>query len=148
MDCSVTIPSCGVALALRGNYEDGYETLTFTKLNFAPTPAIFTSGTGTWEGDTGTHPAEVRFGVTPSSHRPQVLRYRTWAWTATAADFQPVDGSVTLPPGATEGSVTVEVRGDTEAEPDEIFLVEFLGTGRLSHTRGVAVVTIQDVSDG
>ena len=78
-----------------------------------------------------------------------MLRYRTWAWTATPADFQPVDGSVeSLPPGATEGSVTVEVRGDTEAEPDEIFLVEFLGTGRLSHTRGVAVVTIQDVSDG
>jgi hypothetical protein len=146
MDC--TVSRCGLALGLRGYYEDNNELLTSTELNFAPTPAIFTTGTGTWEGDTGTHPVEVRFGVTPSSHRPQVLRYRTWAWTATAADFQPVDGSVTLPPGATEGSVTVDVRGDTEVEPNEVFLVEFLGTGRLSRTRGAAVVTIQDDGDG
>ena len=154
MDCSVS--TCSLTLALRGYYEDGYEKLAGAKLDFAPTPAIFTSGSagpgaffglgrvGTWEGDTGTHPVEVRFGVTPSSHRSQVLRYTTYAWTATAADFQPIEGVVTLPPGATEGSVTVDARSDTEVEKDEVFLVEFRGTRRLSNSRGVAVVQIQD----
>ena len=146
--------------SIRGGYEDGYEELASTKLNFAATPAIFTSSSAgpgaffglgpvaTWEGDVGTLPVEVRFGVTPSSNRPQVLRYRTYAWTATAADFQPIDGTVTLPPGATEGLITVEVRGDTEAERDEVFVVEFRGTRRLTNTRGVAVVEIQDDADG
>jgi hypothetical protein len=145
-DCSTyTTPACSVALALRGNYEDGYDLVTGAKLNFAPTPVIFTTGsTQTWEGDTGTHPVEVRFGVAPLSHRPQVVRFRTYPWTASAADFVPIEGTATLPPGATEGSVTVYVRGDTRVEQDEAFVVEFRGTRRLTNTTGTAVVVITD----
>ena len=142
-DCSVA--TCHLALALRGYYEDGYEPLVSTDLDFAPTPAIFTSdSTWTWEGDTGTHPIEVRFGVTPASRAFQVVRYRTYRWSADASDFVPAAGIVTLPPGATEGSVTIDVRGDTAVEGDELFLVEFRGTRRLSQTRAFAVVRIAD----
>src|SRR5689334_16094271 len=158
MDCSVS--ACLLALVVRGDYEDGYRELAGTELNFAPTPAIFTSSSagpgaffglgpvGTWEGDAGTHPVVIRFGVTPSSNRPQVVRYRTYAWTATAADFQPIDGTVTLPPGATDGSVTVQVRGDTRVEGDEAFVVEFRGTRRLTNARATAVVVIRDDAGG
>jgi hypothetical protein len=159
MDCSIS--TCNLVLALKGNYEDGYEQLARTELNFAPTPAIFTASSAgvdaffglghiwTSEGDSGTHPVEIRFGVTPPSNRPQVVHYRTYAWTATATDFVPIDGTVTLPSGATEGSVTVQVRGDTLVERDEAFLVEFRGTRRLTNTRGTAVVEIpDDDSDG
>ena len=145
-DCSVH--RCDLTLGLRGDYEDNDELLASTQLNFAPTPAIFTTGTGTWEGDSGTHPVELRFGITPSSDRPRIVRYRTYAWTATSADFEPVESTVTVPAGATEGSVTVQVRGDTEAEPDELFLVELRGTRRLTNTVGVGVVVIHDLSDG
>jgi hypothetical protein len=145
-DCSVH--RCDLTLGLRGDYEDNDELLASTRLNFAPTPAIFTTGTGTWEGDTGSHPVDVRFGVTPSSDRPQVVRYRTYSWTATAADFQPIEGTVIVPAGATKGAVTVQVRGDTEAEPDEVFLVELRGIRRLTKAVGVAAVVIHDVSDG
>ena len=160
MDCSGSVPACFLTLVLRGNYEDGYAKLAGARLNFAPSPAIFTANSvgpgaffglgrvSTLEGDTGTHTVEIRFGVTPSSARPQVVHYRTQAWTAIAADFVPIQGDVTLPPGATEGSVTVEVRGDTEVEGDEAFIVEFRGARRLSHTRGFAVVVIQDDRDG
>jgi len=159
MDCSVSTPGCALTLALRGDYEDGYEKLAGADL-YLPTPAIFTSSSAgpgaffglgpvvTWEGNVGTHPVTVRFGVTPSSNRPQVLHYRTLAWTATAADFQPIDGAVTLPPGATEGSLTVRVRGDTLVEGDEAFVVEFRGTRRLTDTRATAVVVIRDDAGG
>jgi hypothetical protein len=148
-DCSTSTPACSLALALRGNYEDDYETLTHAELNFASTPVIFTTGTtSTYEGDTGTHPVEVRFGVAPTSNRRQVLRYRTLAWTATAADFRPVDGTVILPPDAIEGAVVVQVRGDTKVEQDEAFVVEFRGTRRLTNTEGTAVVVIRDDQDG
>jgi Neocarzinostatin family/Calx-beta domain len=146
MDCSVS--GCSLALAVHGYYEDNYETLASAHLNFARTPAIFTSGAGTWEGDTGAHPVEVRFGVTPSSRRPQVLRFTTYAWTATAADFQPIEGTVVVQPGETEGSITVDVRGDTEVEGDEVFLVVFRGTRHLSNVSGVAGIQIHDDSDG
>lgn len=144
VDCAAATRSCILALALRGYYEDNDEILATTGLNFARTPAIFGPGTDTWEGDSGTHPVEVRFGVTTFSHRPQVLRYRTYAWTATDADFEPAYGTVTVPGGATEVSVTVQVRGDTEPEPDEVFLVVLRGTGRLSHVEGFSPVWIQD----
>lgn len=147
MDCSVSTPSCTLALALRGYYEDGNEILASTRLHFAPTPALFGTATGTWEGDRGTHPVEVRFGVTSFSQRPQVLRYRTYAWTATDADFEPADGTVTVPAGATEVSVTVQVRGDTVPEPDEVFVVVLRGTGRLSHAEGFSPVWIRDLAD-
>jgi hypothetical protein len=77
------------------------------------------------------------------------VHYRTQPWTATPADFRPIDGTVTLPPGATEGSVTVQVRGDIQVEGDEAFVVEFRGTRRLTNARGTAVVEIpDDDSDG
>jgi hypothetical protein len=61
----------------------------------------------------------------PSS-TPITLEYATIDNTAVApGDFAPASGTVTFAPGQTEQSVTIQVKGDTLREPDELALVSF-----------------------
>jgi uncharacterized repeat protein (TIGR01451 family) len=76
------------------------------------------------EGNSGE--ANLAFPITLSgpSRDPITIAYSTANLTATAgSDYRAVSGTLTVPAGATSGSIGVAVLGDTTVEPDEAFYV-------------------------
>jgi hypothetical protein len=65
---------------------------------------------------------------------PVTVDYQTADGTATVGDndYQAAAGSIVIPPGATSGTITVNVVGDTKVEADETF-----GLSLISATHGV-----------
>jgi hypothetical protein len=79
----------------------------------------------------------VTFAVTLSAPSPSTVtvRFATRDKSATApSDYLATSGSLTFAPGQTLQRIRVTVSGDTESEPDEIFVV------RLFRPSGAAVV--------
>ena len=140
MDCAAQ--TCLLALALEGDYEDGYRPLATTVLHFAPEPALFTAPARAYEGDTGTHTVSVPFSLSPATDQARVVRYRTYAWTAQAGDFVSAHGRIVIPAGQTTATVDVTVRGDVTVEADEVFLVDLRGHGRARGTQAFGIATI------
>jgi hypothetical protein len=143
LDC--TASRCYLSLSARSNaYEDGYQPLAVVLLPFAPLPALVTEAQPAYENDLSDLPlpVDVPVSLAPAVGHDRVVRYRTWAWTADESDFVPVRGRLTIPAGTTTASMPVTIRLDTTNEPDEVFLVELRGTGRLRDLRAVSVVTI------
>ena len=126
-DCAVA--TCSIAINLNsGVWEDGYESVALTTARYAPIPAIGAAATGTREPDTGTVPVTVDFTDAVGATAPRVVQYRTVPGSASpGSDYVPATGTVVLPAGVTSGRVTVDVRGDLQAEPDESFAVELRG---------------------
>jgi CSLREA domain-containing protein len=76
------------------------------------------------EGDAGTTPAVFTVRLNPASEKPLTVRYSTQDLTATSPqDYEAASGELTFAPGETEKSLTVNVRGDTEPEFQEAFLL-------------------------
>lgn len=74
------------------------------------------------EGNAGTTAATFVVGLTASSPQPVVVSYATSDGTAQGgSDFQSTSGTVTFPPGMITMNVVVNVTGDTQDEPDEVF---------------------------
>ena len=84
------------------------------------------------EGNAGTTPLQV--GVTLSNPSTQTV---TVQWTtlstagppagqaAPATDYVPASGTVTFAPGETAQTITIQVNGDVDVEPDEYVIVSF-----------------------
>lgn len=140
MDCAAQ--TCLLALALEGDYEDGYHPLATTVLHFAPEPALFTALSRAYEGDTATHTISVPFSLSPATDQARVVRYRTYAWTAQAGDFVSAHGRIVIPAGQTTAAVDVTVRGDVTVEADEVFLVDLRGRGRARGTQALGIAPI------
>ena len=142
-DCAVN--TCRLSLALTsGEYEDGYFSLALHQLEFAPRPSLASGNAQGYETATGIWPVTVTVAISPAPRQPTRIGYRTLEWSAHAQDFEPALGTMTVPAGATQFSVTVNVRDDTLREGYEAFLVEFQGTGRFRKAHTVAVVWIND----
>jgi hypothetical protein len=74
------------------------------------------------EGNAGTTAATFVLGLTSGSPQPVVVSYATSDGTAQGgSDFQSTSGTVTFPPGTITMNVPVNVTGDTQDEPDEVF---------------------------
>jgi len=88
------------------------------------TPKITINDLRRREGNSGT--TDFAFTVsldTPSSDTVSV-DYATANGSAGAGDdYIPASGTLTIPPGATQGQIVVKVRGDTNKESDETFFV-------------------------
>jgi len=86
------------------------------------------------EGNTGT--ASASFTVTLSAPRTDTVTvaYATAAGSASAgSDYQVATGTLVIPAGQTTGTITVLVKGDRLAEPNETFFVN------LSSPAGAAI---------
>lgn len=75
------------------------------------------------EGDAGTRPAAFRVTLAHAATRPVRLRFATRSGTAGSGDFVARTGLLHFGRGARVRTIRVNVRGDTEDEPDETFSV-------------------------
>jgi hypothetical protein len=141
-DCAVD--TCRIAINLESHvWEDGYESVALTPVRYAPTPAIGANPAGAFEGNAGAVPMTVTFTSAVGASAPRVVQYRTLPRSASAgSDYVPATGTVVLPAGVTRGQVTVAVRGDVTAEPDETFFVELRGIGPVRTRPTLVPVTI------
>ena len=75
------------------------------------------------EGHSGTTALLFRVSLSHSPPAPVSFHYATSPATANAQDYQSAAEDLTIPAGQVEGLITVLVKGDTAAEPDEFFSV-------------------------
>ncbi len=86
------------------------------------------------EGTSGTTPFSFTVNLSVAYSLPVTVDYQTADGTATVAggDYQAATSSILILPGDTNGTIAVNVLGDTNPEPDETFSV-----GLVSATNGV-----------
>jgi hypothetical protein len=90
-----------------------------------PAPTVLPSDASVVEGDAGVSAVHVGVSLSAASSKPVSVTWATRDGSAKAgSDYQAASGTITLPPGATSGSVSVSIVGDSAAEPDESFTVE------------------------
>jgi hypothetical protein len=76
------------------------------------------------EGDSGTTPVTFTVSLSAPSGKQVTVAYATADGTAVEpADYAADSGTLTFNPGQTSQTVTVQVAGDTDFEPDESFTV-------------------------
>jgi uncharacterized repeat protein (TIGR01451 family) len=74
------------------------------------------------EGDTETTPAQFRLTLSNSNPLPVSVWFVTSNQTASApSDYIPANGLLVFPPGTTQQTVNVLIRGDRERESSEVF---------------------------
>jgi probable HAF family extracellular repeat protein len=97
------------------------------------------------EGNSGTRTASFTVTLSASSSQPVTVAYATADATATAgSDYQAASGTLTFAPREISKAVTVVVKGDRLAEPDETFVVHLSGATHGFITDGQGVGTIAD----
>ncbi len=80
---------------------------------------------------------------------PVELNYKVTGGSATpGSDFHPAEGLLAIPAGVTEASLTVEIIGDEDVEPDETFTVELKKPANATLARARATVTIRNDDKG
>ena len=118
---------------------------TGTILNDDPLPVVRCDPVTLVEGDFGRRQVQLHPELSNPSSVPVVLAFRTRDGSARAgSDYVGAEGTVTIPPGSTRATVTVDVIGDMLDEPDETFYVD-LTTGPTATLAGASVLaTILD----
>jgi glucose/arabinose dehydrogenase len=114
-----------------------------------PLPNLDVNDCGVAEGDTGTTACGFVMTLSPVSGRAVTLNYATSNGTATAgADYFPVSGTLTIPPGFTSPGVGVNVQGDTSVEQDETFnfTVSNVANATLGDPAGVGTIVDDDAT--
>ncbi len=82
------------------------------------------------EGDAGTAVVDVPVSLSAASGKTVTVDWTTRPRTGTyfadeAVDYTPASGQVTFAPGEINKTVPIEVNGDLDVEPDELFVVSF-----------------------
>ncbi len=99
----------------------GTSLATVTLLNDDALPQLTIRDITVLEGDSGTQNAVFELQVNGFTSAPITLDYATQDGSATAEDYTPSQGQLTLPAGETTAFVTVSVIGDRAFEGDETF---------------------------
>jgi hypothetical protein len=99
------------------------------------------------EGSSGPTPFNFTVNLSTAYSLPVTVSYHTNDGSATVAnnDYTAASGSLVIPAGATSGTITVNVTGDTQFEPNETFTLTI--TGATNGTLGsplVATATIEN----
>ena len=120
-----------------GILADDWRTINGNKMTYL-TPIEFTGGSGT---------SLASFVVTLAAPSTQTVtvQYATSNGTATAGlDYISVAGTVTFAPGETQKIITVPVKSDSLAEPNETFTVMLSGPTGATLTDAIGMGTILD----
>ncbi|HWS90718.1 MAG TPA: Calx-beta domain-containing protein [Pyrinomonadaceae bacterium] len=101
-------------------------TATLTITDNDPAPTVSVGDVSAAEGNSGTTAFEFPVTLSAVSGRDITVNYVVQDGTASGGgnDYTtPTSSSILIPAGQTSGKITVPVRGDTDSEPDETFLV-------------------------
>jgi len=96
-----------------------------------------------WEGNRGTTQLKLTVMLSWSSTTPVTVNYATSNGTARAkSDYIKTSGTVTIPPGETQGTIPVSIKGDRKREKDEDFTVRLSDAAGATISDSVATATI------
>ncbi len=113
-----------------------------------PPPSLFVSDAMATEGDSATTVAVFSVRLFPPNTQTVSVTYTTLPITAQPGiDYAPTNGVVTLPPGATNGTIHVAVLGDTLSESNEMFRLDLSAPQNAMIATGQAIGTIVDNGD-
>jgi arylsulfatase A-like enzyme len=116
-----------------------------TILNDDPDPVLALKNVSVPEGNESPTSARFPLSLSAPSGKPVTVSYDTFAESAsTPGDFATVSGSLTIPPGQTEGFVDVPVTADALDEPDETFILRLNSVIGAAASVSQAVATILD----
>jgi len=137
------LPACMLSLGLTacggggggGNPTDDPDSPTLTIVNAS-----------VLEGDSGTSSLQFTVSSDTEASEDLPISYSTADGTASAnSDYTAVsDGSVVIPAGATSGTLSIDVTGDTEIEADETFELNFTAPDGTTY-QATATITNDDL---
>jgi hypothetical protein len=111
----------------------------------AVVPSVSVSDAAVTEGDAGTLDAAFTLSLSAATTQVVMVSYATGDLTASAgSDYQATAGTLSFAPGASTGTVLVQVLGDTSVEPDETFRVTLSSPSGATIADAEAVGTIAD----
>lgn len=114
-----------------------------TIVNDDPVPAMSIGDVSLSEGDAGTTPFNFTVQLTNPSENQISVNFGTAPGSATSIlDFGPIAGTLYIAAGATSGTITVNVVGETLLEPDETFTVTLNTPNGATIADGTATGTI------
>jgi hypothetical protein len=138
---------------LAGNTMAGPATWSFTTAAAPPPPppGVTINDVTVTEGNTGTVNAVFTVTLSAASAQAVSVNWSTANGTATAgSDYAAGSGTLTIPAGATSGTITVAVTGDTAVEANETFLVNLAApvNATLTDAQGQGTITNDDAATG
>jgi hypothetical protein len=110
-------------------------------------PRISIGNASVVEGNARARQVKLTVTLQRPSQEAISVSYATVSGTATAgSDFLAKSGVLTIPPGGTSGIVTIMVKGDRTAEPQETFTVRLTNpqNARLWRTTGIGTIINDD----
>lgn len=95
------------------------------------------------EGNSGSKSVTATVSLTGSFSSKVTVNYSTIDGTATGgSDYVAKSGTITFNPGETKKTVTISIKGDTQTESDETFLISLSNAQGAKIVDGKGVVTI------
>jgi len=116
-----------------------------------PPPVVSINDMSLVEGDAGNTNAVFTVTLsTPSERFSSVSAFSAAGTAAVGSDFTSISVTVPFPPGATSGTVSVPVRGNTVNEPDETFVVVLNSpvNATLGRAQGTGMILNDDAVPG
>lgn len=108
-----------------------------------PLPTLSIADASILEGNKGTTLLDLTVTLSNISSDVVTVNYTTANGTALAkSDYNAASGTLSIQPGQTQGTISIEIKGDRKWEPDETFFVQFSNAVGATINDGTATVTI------
>ena len=118
---------------------------TITILDDDTPPLISVANSNATEGSSGISSTSMLVSLSTPSGRPVTVSYRTEGVTATAGvDFQAVSGTIVIPAGQTQRTISIPILGDLNDEPNEALRIVLNHPVNAVFGKASALLTIND----
>lgn len=115
-------------------------------------PAVSIDDIEVLEGNSGTVNAVFTVSLSSPSSQPITVNYATADDTAKSSDndyIAMIGGSLTFTPGQTSQKIMIAVKGDTQKEPDETFLVNLTSNDvTIADAQGLGIIRTDEAVPG
>ncbi|HTY88874.1 MAG TPA: M4 family metallopeptidase [Candidatus Acidoferrum sp.] len=138
---SLSLGTYGATLVFSNRLSGAAQT-RYVQLTVAD-PALGVSDAAGSEGNTGSKSLVFQVNLMPPSAQTVMVTYATSNGTALAgSDYIATNGVLSFAPGQTNQAVTVQILGDANPEPNEMFFVGLSGAVNAAISRAVGTGTI------
>jgi hypothetical protein len=118
--------------------------MPLTIIDDDPLPSVSISDVSVVEGNSGTTPANFTVSLSAASGKTVSVSWKTTQGTATSGvDYSFINSSsVTFLAGQTSKTISVNVKGDTDPEPDETFFATLCSPSEVTIAKTEGTCTI------